>query len=161
MTVPPTTPISANLSLSPSAECFSPPLSQAQRAERLWPTAKAVGWPELVNDQARVSGRQTPCAPSNTSVAPTGLAHNAYALSHGFRHGPQSAARRLTGSEGRVDVKLALMPTTTAPPPAEEGSHFHGSEGSLQFMIGNEFRTELPRSFAALRMTAPNKRRPA
>ena len=26
---------------------------KARRAERLWPTAKAVGWPVLVDDQAR------------------------------------------------------------------------------------------------------------
>ncbi|SPE26181.1 hypothetical protein SBA2_280025 [Acidobacteriia bacterium SbA2] len=95
--------IGVNLSLPPSAKCVSLLLSQARRAERLWPTAKAVGWPVLVNDQARVSGRQTPGAPSKISVAPTGLAHDAYALSHGFRHGPHSAARRLTGSDGRGD----------------------------------------------------------
>ena len=64
----------------------------------MWPTAKAVGDPVLVNDQARVSGRQKFCAPSDISVAPTGLAHDAYALSHGFHHGPHSAAAaRLPG----------------------------------------------------------------
>jgi hypothetical protein len=41
----------------------------------------------LINDQARISGRETSCAPSNISVAPTGLAHDAYALSHGFAMG--------------------------------------------------------------------------
>ncbi|SPE23177.1 hypothetical protein SBA2_120015 [Acidobacteriia bacterium SbA2] len=85
-------PVGVNLGLPQSAKCFSLLVLQARRADRLWPTAKAVGWPVLVNDQARVSGRQTPCAPSNISVAPMGLAHDVYALSHGFRHGPHSAA---------------------------------------------------------------------
>ncbi|SPE31407.1 hypothetical protein SBA2_610009 [Acidobacteriia bacterium SbA2] len=75
----------------------------------MWPTAKAVGWRVWVDDQARFSGRQSSGAPSNISVAPTGLAHEGYALPHCFRHGPHSAARRLTGSDGRGDLMLTLL----------------------------------------------------
>ena len=46
-------PIDVNLSLPLSAKWFMLMLSQARRAERLWPTAKAVGWLMLVNDEAR------------------------------------------------------------------------------------------------------------
>ena len=73
-------PIRVNLSLPPIAKCFSLPLSQARRADRLWSTAQAVGWPALVDDQARVSGRQNSRASFNISAAPTGLAHDAYAF---------------------------------------------------------------------------------
>ena len=52
------------------------------------------GMAVLVNDQARISGRQTSCAPSNISVAPTGLAHDAYAFSHGFEAVKKSAKGR-------------------------------------------------------------------
>jgi len=59
------------------------------------------GMADGVDDQARVSGRQTSCALSDISVAPTGLAGDAYALSHGCRHGPHSAAARRLRWSGR------------------------------------------------------------
>ena len=105
--------IGLNLSLPPSAKCLSPLFSQARRAERLWPTAKAVRRPVGRRSSPSADGRQNPFAPSDISVAHTGLAHAAYASSHRCRHGPQSAARRLTGSDGRGDLRL----TPRASPP--------------------------------------------
>jgi len=100
--------LGVNLSLPPPAKCFSLLLSQARRAERLWPTAKAVGWPVLVDDQARQpTGDRLPAlraiflSPLRGSLMTLMLYPMAFAMGH--------ILPPLRGSDGRGDLRLTLM----------------------------------------------------
>jgi len=70
------------------AVCAAGP-SQARRAEKLWPAAKAVGWPEFVTTQPASAGDRLPALRPMPLPPLRGLL---MASSRGLRHGPHSAA---------------------------------------------------------------------
>ena len=104
----PTTPIDTRISPSPRVS-----------GARMWPTAHTG------HAEPRRGDRRS-CDQQHGSVAPAG-AFQAYrlCLPHGWRRGPHSCARP-GGLRNLIEPILAPMPTTPAPPPAEEGSRFHG-----------------------------------